>query len=203
MKSPAADLRIVPANEAACDDLSLVFGRRGTGHLCQCQRYKLARGESFDSFPVEERAHRLREQAGCSEPNADRTNGLVAYLGEDVVGWCAVEPRSEYIGLVRTFQVPWDGRDEDRADPSVWAITCLFTRAHFRKQGVSKALAIAAVEHARSCGASSIEAYPITTKDVIVQELHVGTPATFAAAGLVEVSRPTPRRLVMRLDFDV
>jgi hypothetical protein len=32
-------------------------------------------------------------------------------------------------------------------------------------------------------------------------DLHVGTPSVFADAGLVEVSRPTPRRRVTRLDF--
>ena len=31
-------------------------------------------------------------------------------------------------------------RDEDKADASVWAVTCLFTRAGFRKRGVSRAL---------------------------------------------------------------
>jgi hypothetical protein len=30
---------------------------------------------------------------------------------------------------------------------------------------------------------------------VIAEELHVGTPSVFAEAGLVEVSRPTARRV--------
>jgi hypothetical protein len=50
-------------------------------------------------------------------------------------------------------------------------------------------------------GARAIEAYPIPTKNVIAEELHVGTPSVFADAGLVEVNRPTVRRLVMRLDL--
>ena len=32
-------------------------------------------------------------------------------------------------------------------------------------------------------------------------EIHVGTPSVFAAAGFTEIGRPTKRRLVMRLDF--
>jgi hypothetical protein len=47
---------------------------------------------------------------------------------------------------------------------SVWAVTCLFTRAGFRKRGVSRALARAAVD-------------------------------------FVAISRPTLRRVVMRIDF--
>ena len=83
----------------------------------------------------------------------------------------------------------------------MWAITCLFVRAGHRKQGVSKALAVAAVEHGKANGARAIEAYPITKTDVITEELHVGTVATYEAAGLVEVARPGLRRSVMRLDF--
>lgn len=41
----------------------------------------------------------------------------------------------------------------------------------------------------------------MTTKDVISEELHVGTYGTVAAAGFAEVSRPTTRRAVMRIDF--
>ena len=104
-------------------------------------------------------------------------------------------------GLLRVFRVPWEGRDEDKTDDTVWAVTCLFARAGFRRRGVSRALARAAVAFARERGARAIEAYPIVTTNVIAEELHVGTPSVFAAAGLVEVSRPTPRRLVMRLDF--
>ena len=62
-------------------------------------------------------------------------------------------------------------------------------------------MARAAVELAREHGARAIEAYPITTTKVIEEELHVGTCNTFIAAGFGEVSRPTARRAVMRVDF--
>ena len=80
-------------------------------------------------------------------------------------------------------------------------MTCLFARAGFRKRGVSRALARAAVDFAREHGARAIEGYPMTTKNVIAEELHVGTEGVFAAAGFIEVSRPTLRRVVMRIDF--
>jgi GNAT superfamily N-acetyltransferase len=200
---PATELAItvVPANAASWEDLQTIFGTRGQGSRCQCQRYKLQPRESFGSFPAEERAHRLRRQTDCGHPDADTTSGLVAYLDGEPVGWCAVEPRIEYEGLVRNYRVPWEGRAEDKADDSVWAVTCLFTRAGFRKRGVSRALARAAVDFARERGARALEGYPITTKNVIEEELHVGTESVFADAGLTEVSRPTLRRVVMRIDF--
>ena len=194
-------IRVVPANEAACADLQTVFGTRGQASRCQCQRYKLRQRESFASFPAEERAHRLRQQTDCGHPASGTTSGLVAYLDGEPVGWCAVEPRIAYAGLLRNNRVPWTGRAEDRTDDSVWAVTCLFARAGFRKRGVSRALARAAVGFAREHGARAIEGYPMTTKNVIPEELHVGTEGVFAAAGFTAVSRPTPRRVVMRLDF--
>jgi GNAT superfamily N-acetyltransferase len=194
-------ISVKPANEASWEDLQTIFGTRGQGARCQCQRYKLRARESFGSFPAEERAHRLREQTDCGHPESDTTSGVVAYLDGNPVGWCAVEPRTAYEGLVRAYRVPWEGRAEDKADDSVWAVTCLFTRAGFRKRGVSRALARAAVDFARERGARAIEGYPITTKNVIAEELHVGTEGVFAAAGFTEVSRPTLRRVVMRVDF--
>ncbi len=194
-------ISIVPANAASCEELRTIFGHRGPASRCQCQRYKLRPREAFASFPVEERAHRLRQQTDCGHPEADRTSGLVAYLDDQPVGWCAVEPRPAFEGLVRNARVPWEGREEDRADEGVWAVTCLFTRAGFRRRGVSRALARAAVDFARERGARAIEGYPMITKDVIAEELHVGMEGVFARAGFAEVSRPTLRRVVMRIDF--
>ena len=176
-----AGISVVPANEASWEDLQTVFGTRGQGFRCQCQRYKLRPRESFASFPAEERAHRLRQQTDCGHRESDTTSGLVAYLEGEPVGWCAVEPRTAYGGLLRNNRVPWSGRAEDRTDDSVWAVTCFFTRAGFRRRGISRALARAAVDFARERGGGAIEGYPMTTTDVILEELHVGTHGIFAA----------------------
>jgi GNAT superfamily N-acetyltransferase len=194
----------VPANEASPDDLRTVFGTRGTTYRCQCQRYKLAPREYFAGFPTEDRAHRLQEQADCDNPRSGRTSGLVAYLDGEPVGWCAVEPRSAYGGLVRHARVPWVGREEDKADDSVWAVTCVFARAGFRGRGVAYALAKAAVDFARERGARALEAYPLITQPdqrIAWDEIHVGSRSIFEKAGLAEVHRPTLRRVVMRVEF--
>lgn len=201
MTAAADGISVVPANEASWDDLQTVFGTRGPASRCQCQRYKLQRRESFASFPVEERAHRLRQQTDCGERESDRTSGLVAYLDATPAGWCAVEPRTAYSGLLRNNRVPWSGRAEDKTDDSIWAVTCIFTRAGFRRRGVGRALALASVDFARERGARALEGYPITTTDVILEELHVGTRAMYEGAGFIEVSSPTLRRVVMRIDF--
>ena len=195
-------ITVVPANRATWDDLQKILGTRGAATRCQCQRYKLQPGESFANTPLEERAFRLRQQSDCGNAESNETSGLVAYLDGEPVGWCAVEPRVAYAGLLRNSnQTAWQGRDEDRTDRSIWAITCVFTRAGFRREGISGALVSAAVDFARERGASALEGYPMTTTDVLVEELHVGIVNTFASAGFTEVSRPSTRRAVVRIDF--
>jgi GNAT superfamily N-acetyltransferase len=86
----------------------------------------------------------------------------------------------------------------------VWAVTCLLVRTGFRRRGISRALAAAAVDHARRQGARALEAYPMVLPpghEVLPVELHVGTHAAFAEAGLAEVGRPTKRRAVMRIEL--
>jgi GNAT superfamily N-acetyltransferase len=196
-------ITVIPAHEASWDDLQAVFGTRGAAAVCWCQRYKLAPKEAFKSHPAEERATRLRVQTNCGQPGADTTSGLVAYLDREPVGWCAVEPRTAYPGLLRVYRVPWEGRDEHKSDDSVWAVTCVLVRAGYRKRGVAYALAAAAVAHARDRGARALEAYPMRTEigEVTWDEIHVGAQSIFAAAGMQEVSRPGKRRLVMRVEF--
>jgi GNAT superfamily N-acetyltransferase len=197
-------LTIVPANHARCADLTELFGARGAAATCQCQRFKLRAKESFGSFPAAVRARRLRAQTNCGHSGASATSGLVAYLDGEPVGWCAVEPRTAYPGLLRVFRVPWVGRWENKADDTVWAVTCVFTRAGFRRRGISYALARAAVDFARERGARALEGYPMLTvpgREITWDELHVGSRSIFADAGFTEVSRPTVRRVVMRIDF--
>ena len=69
-------LRIVPANEASWDDLQAIFGLRGASSRCWCQRFKLARGESFGNTPAEDRAWRLRQQTACEDPASKTTSPI-------------------------------------------------------------------------------------------------------------------------------
>ena len=206
------DLVIVPANQASWADLKAVFGDRDSGR-CNCQRFK-TRGWFWEQATDEQRAASLRDQANCDEPEATSTTGLIAYLrapgattsGERIgVGWVAVEPRTEYPRLLGLPTV-WKGRPgEDKQDDSVWSVTCFVVRKGYRKRGITYALAAAAVDYARANGARALEGYAMLTqpgKEITWGELHVGARQVFAEAGLTEVSRPSVRRAVMRIDFD-
>lgn len=193
---------VVPANKASWADLQAVFGTRGEAASCQCQWFRASPAQ-WRAQSHETRVERHREQTACGRPRARTTSGLLAYLDGEPAGWCAVGPRPAYVHLLGS-RVVWAGRDEDPADENVWSVVCFVTRVGFRRRGVSGALASAAVDFARERGARAVEAYPMITvpgKTITWGELYVGSRNVFADAGFTEVSRPTQRRVVMRIDF--
>jgi GNAT superfamily N-acetyltransferase len=197
---------VVPANQASWADLSAVFGTMDSGR-CNCQRFK-TRGWFWDQATDEQRRAQLRDQANCDDPDATSTTGLVAYLDEEAgktpVGWVAVEPRTEYPRLTGLPTV-WKGRSgEDKQDDGVWSVTCFIVRKGYRRRGLSYALAAATIPYARANGARALEGYAMRTqpgREITWGELHVGAVQVFADAGFTEVSAPSLRRVVMRVDF--
>lgn len=198
----AGRIAVVPANRASRADLDAVFGAHGDPARCRCQWFRTS-GPQFRAMSEAERARRLYAQSACGHPDAPATAGLIAYLAGEPAGWCALAPRVDYPRL-RTARVPWAGRGEDPADPRVWAVTCLVTRVGYRRRGVARALVAAGVSFARERGARAIEGYPLVSppgRRPSWGELYVGSVGMFAAAGFATVSRPTPRRAVMRLEL--
>lgn len=77
-------------------------------------------------------------------------------------------------------------------------------RKGYRGRGLTYPLAKATIEFARERGARAIEAYPMETqpgKEVTWGELNIGARQVFEEAGFKEVTHPTLRRFVMRIDF--
>jgi GNAT superfamily N-acetyltransferase len=197
----AEQLTIVAANEASWEDLTAIFGTSDAGH-CQCQRFKVM-GWIWRDSTLPERTASLQAQTACGKPNAPATSGLVAYIDDEPAGWAAVEPRLAYPKL-RTSRVPWAGRNEDKDDDSVWAVTCLLVRKGYRGRGLTYHLAQATIDFARERGARALEAYSMLTqpgKQITWGELRVGARQVFEDAGFKEVTHPTSRRAVMRIDF--
>jgi GNAT superfamily N-acetyltransferase len=184
---------VQPVSEARFDDVQTVFGTRGQAAHCQCQRYRMGWYDQ-QSDNVEGRRELLRDQAS-------EGHGLLAYLDDEPVGWCSVAPRCDYKYL---RQPTWKGRNEDKDDASVWAVTCFVIRAGFRRRGVSRALVDGTIDLARKAGARAVEAYPMKPapgKDVPWGEMHVGALSSFLAAGFQVVHVPSLRRAIVRYDF--
>ena len=186
-------LSVEPVDESLFDDVQTVFGAKGQAARCQCQGYRMG-WHARHTDDVAGRRELLRDQV-------IEGHGLVAHLDGEPVGWCSVAPRRDYTYLRQTT---WKGRTEDKDDPSIWAVTCFVTRAGYRHQGVSRALAAGTIDLARDRGARALEAYPMKPapgKEVPWGEMSVGALSAFLAAGFEIVHVPSLRRAIVRYDF--
>ncbi len=131
--------------------------------------------------------------------DAGAPTGLIAYRSGAPVGWCAVAPRRDQPRLTRSPLVRAAERLRPALEP-VWAVTCLYLPPAHRGQGVARALVRAAVDHAGSAGARTIEAYPRDpqARPVTAEAAYVGLLPLFADLGFQEVARPWPARPVVR-----
>src|SRR5262245_4022557 len=119
--------------------------------------------------------------------------GIIAYLRNEPIGWCAVAPREQYVGLEGSrILKPVDQQ-------AVWSVSCLFVRKDFRRQGVASKLLGGAVQFARSQGAKIVEGYPVDTSTNMADAfLWHGTASSFREAGFKEVLRRSASRPIMR-----
>jgi GNAT superfamily N-acetyltransferase len=112
--------------------------------------------------------------------------GLLGYLDGEPVAWCSIAPRSTYRRLV-----------DDVSQDGVWSIACFFVVRRLRGQGITRRLIDAAVDHAKSRGASIVEAYPVDPNSPSYR--FMGFVHTFEAAGFHETGRAGTRRHVFQL----
>ncbi len=124
--------------------------------------------------------------------------GILGYLGDEPVGWCAVAPRESYPALARSRVLkPID-------DAPVWSVSCLFVRKDQRNQGLSVQLLRAAIEHVRSQGGRFVEGYPVEPRAEAwpAPFAWTGVASAFLAAGFVECARHSKSRPIMRFEIE-
>lgn len=181
-------LRFEPADGMRWVDLEQLFGERGACGGCWCMFWRLPR-KKFDSGKGA-RNKQLFKRIVTTE----RPPGILAYHADEVVGWCAVAPRNEYVAL-ETSRIlkPVD-------DAPVWSISCLFVKKNYRRQGISSQLLRAAVRFAKDHGARIVEGYPTEPSNSSLPDpfLWHGIASSFLAAGFKEVLRRSATRPIMR-----
>lgn len=189
-KEPGAAMTFVPATGERWQDLETLFGEKGACGGCWCMYWRL---------PAKE----FREKKGAANKRALRAllqegdaPGILAYHGDEPVGWCAVAPREVYVKLGTAKSL----RPVD--DQPAWSITCLFVTKTMRKKGVSVELLKAAARFVKVRGGKLVEGYPVQAADggtMPAVFAWTGTVAAFRQAGFQEVARPSPTRAIMRL----
>ncbi len=127
--------------------------------------------------------------------------GVLAYDGDEPVGWAAVAPRSA-TSFARNRKIPHVD------DLPVWSLWCIRVRPGHRGQGISHALIEGAVAFAREQGTPAVEAYPLDNRGARVDQTmaYAGLRAIFEAAGFRHAADTTSTlsgqpRIVMRREL--
>jgi GNAT superfamily N-acetyltransferase len=165
-------------------DFEGLFECRGGPKNCWCMVWRATPIEAKQTDGL------TRKAAMKARITGGTTVGLLGYLNNEPVAWCSVAPRSTYRRLVE------DGGN----DEGVWSIACFFVVRRLRGQGVSQRIIAAAVEFARSRGASIVEAYPVDPSSPSYR--FMGFVPMFEAAGFREVGRAGSRRHVFQFRFE-
>src|SRR5262245_38073440 len=192
MLSPAKSLKCYPLTPERWDDFTTLFGHNGACGVCGCMVWRL------------KRPHFVRGK-GDGNKNAIHqlvkngvSPGILGYLDDEPVGWCAVAPRADYPALERSRVLkPID-------DTPVWSISCLFVARGWRSRGVSVELLKAAVKFVRRRRGKVVEGYPVEPRKARMPAVFAwaGVPEAFRRAGFVEVARGSATRPIMRWTSD-
>ena len=185
-----------PATLDRFDDVATMVGpRRPDANVCWCLSHRIDSRLNRELVGPA-RAEHVRDL--CSR---DVAPGVLAYDGDEVVGWAAVAPRST-LPVARSTKIPWID------DLPVWSVICLRVRPGHRGTGVSHVLLDRAVAYARSQGAPAVEGYPVDNQGrrVDLTMAYVGTRRVFEQAGFTKAADTTAvsggfPRVVMRLDL--
>lgn len=157
---------------AVFDDVRALLGpKRPDASVCWCLSYRIPakvnnelRGPARGAYVAE-----LLRQGPL---------GVLAYEGEEPVGWAAVAPR-EATTFARSRRIP---RVDDLP---VWSVWCVRVRPGHRGRRLSHALITGAVDFARDQGAPALEAYPLDNRGARVDltMAYAGLRANFERAG--------------------
>jgi len=187
-------IEVRPATVFA-DVAAMVGPKRPDANVCWCLSYRVRSAENRELRGTA-RADRVKQLVRQSPPP-----GVLAYDGDEVVGWAAVHPRAA-TSFATNRRIPHVD------DLDVWSVWCIRVRPGHRGEGISHALLDGAVEFARANGAPAVEGYPVdnATEKVDLTMAYVGTRKLFQKAGFRKASDTTSvldgfPRVLMRLEF--
>ena len=134
-------------------DVKVMLGpKRADANVCWCLSYRLPSSKENRDLVGKARGERVRKLV------RQRTlPGVLAYDGDEVVGWAAVHPRAD-TSFAHNRKIPHVD------DLDVWSVWCIRVRPGHRGAGISHDLLAGAVEFARANGAPAIEGYPVDNK---------------------------------------
>ena len=187
-------LTVKPVRARQLADVATLFGTNRTTSGCYCMWFLLPAKECDAGWSGGNKVAFEEAVAADREPY-----GLLAYLDREPVGWLAAGPRSRYARALRSTMLKQrDAGEDDR----VWFLPCFFVHRQARRTGVTRRLVEEAVDLATRRGATAVESFPLAGDARHgTGEAFVGVEPLFASCGFSVVSRPTPKRVVMRREL--
>lgn len=182
-KQTVTKLDFHPVTPERLPDLERFSVQHGKFRYCSCMRWRMA-STQYQRSSKESRVAALADLVCQGVPI-----GVLAYLGDEPVGWCSIAPREMYTALERYRALP---RLDDRP---VWSVVCFFIDRRIRRQGVTLGLLNSAVKYAISEGVKIVEGYPMPSGGLYT---YMGSQAIFEQAGFRDVTPPGQARQVMR-----
>jgi GNAT superfamily N-acetyltransferase len=165
-----------------------LFGDNGACGGCWCMWWRVPMGgKTWEQAKGKKNRDAFRRLV-----KAGKVHGVLAFAGEEPVGWCCFGPRSSFprIKRVRALQ--------REAQATTWSIVCFYIPSRWRGKGVGTRLAKAVTEQAFALGAKEVEGFPVVPKKapekVPAAFAWTGVPALFEAAGYEEMNRPDAPR---------
>ena len=183
MSKQDSEIQYRAATRGTLTDLTAFSGCHGKFAYCSCMRWRM-RSTEYQKSTKEIRAGKLSQMVSAGLPV-----GVLAYAGDEPVGWCSIAPRESYEALERCKALP-------RVDHAgVWSVVCFFVDRRFRHRQLTLGLLKAGLDYARSQGAKIVEAYPVEPGSRLYT--YMGSPATFRKAGFQDVTpKGQPRKTV-------
>ena len=186
-KAKRPPLVIRPLTLRLMDALGTVL-RGSWGTSCWCMHPRLT-DAAMRALPGEGPQKQRRRDAMTKLARRRRAPGLLAFEGDEPVGWIAVAPRTELARIEASRATPRVD-DED-----VWVIPCVTVCKPARGRGVALALIDAAVAYAAEQGAPAVEAYPRAgTARTGDDNAYFGTEPLFRRAGFRVVRKRLKNR---------
>jgi GNAT superfamily N-acetyltransferase len=162
------------------------------GGGCWCMEFR--RPPKDFLFKANENHDLMKGIVDSGEPT-----GILAYEGDEPVGWCSVAPRRQCVGLDYRAHL----RPVETPDDRVWSIVCFFVARQARGRGVMRGLLEAAIAFARERGARILEAYPLREdpKDDLASGFR-GVLRTLERQGFATAVERFPGEPIVRLALD-
>src|SRR5215467_6083651 len=182
-------LTVRPLTASRWPALEALFGKGGASNGCWCMYWRI--GPEYHKRPREKNKSALHRIVKQGPPP-----GLLAFDGEQAIGWCQLTPRQALSWLIRKQAL------EPVDDVGIWAVSCFYVRRGYRRRGVMAALIVEALKAAKRAHAPALEAYPVDTAlPGSTSNVFTGTVSTFRRLGFKMVARRQPSRLIMRHDL--